>query len=76
VSYLRFSEHEKPGRKTPIVDVFYTVDNSTYGRIEWYGPWRQYVFFPEPNTIWTVECAETIIEYIQTLQARRTSGAA
>ena len=28
----------------------------TLGGIQWYGAWRQYVFYPNPGTIWSAGC--------------------
>ena len=26
------------------------------GTIEWYGPWRQFIFHAQPNTVWSTGC--------------------
>lgn len=33
------------------------------GQIKWYGPWRQYCFFPNSNTIWNAECLEDVANF-------------
>lgn len=44
--------------------------NALLGEVKWYGPWRQYCFFPEANTVFNVTCHEDINNFIG--QLRRT----
>ena len=39
--------------------------------IKWYGPWRQYCFYPEANTVWNVGCLQDINKFINDLMAER-----
>ena len=41
------------------------------GIIKWYGPWRQYCFFPKEDTIWNKGCLEDVNEFIQGLMDER-----
>ena len=41
------------------------------GEIKWYGPWRQYCFYPVPETIFNVGCLEDINHFIGQLKAER-----
>jgi hypothetical protein len=34
------------------------------GVIEWYSPWRQYCFNPEPDTVWSSDCIEAVADFI------------
>lgn len=56
-----------PGRKTR----FYTVRRDDYtglanlvGVIKWDWGWRQYSFYPEPNTKWADECMINIAKFL------------
>lgn len=48
------------------------------GIIKWYGPFRQYSFFPEPNTVFEKTCLGDITKFIIALMEERkrikTSG--
>lgn len=37
------------------------------GEVKWYGPWRQYCFFPEPDTVFNVTCHDDINNFIRQL---------
>lgn len=43
----------------------------TLGRIYWYWPWRQYVFQPEPETIWSRGCWKQVFDFIEELMEAR-----
>ncbi len=57
----------KSGKKTFI----YTIrKDSDYGiaellgLIRWNGAWRQYCFYPEPNTLWSSGCLQGIEDFL------------
>ena len=54
-------------RKTEVWDVINKTTEEPIARIEWYSHWRQYVFFPEPNTVFDDGCLEAILEKIKGL---------
>lgn len=35
------------------------------GCIYWYGPWRKYVFMPDPNCVFEQDCLRDIADFIQ-----------
>ena len=45
--YIHFVEVEKKP-KTSVWECRNNRSEDTLGRVKWYGPWRQYCFFPEP----------------------------
>jgi len=53
----------------------WTVDSKSsgdcLGLIKWYAPWRQYAFFPSPNTVFSRDCNEAINARIQELMDTR-----
>ncbi len=34
------------------------------GGVQWYGPWRQYCFFPSNDTIFNEQCLDDIAEFL------------
>lgn len=40
--------------------------SAVLGCIKWYGAWRQYCFFPQGNTVWSMSCLEDIKSFIKT----------
>ena len=66
-SYLKFLEvARKP--KTSVVGVFSVSQQCRLGTIAWHGPWRQYVFEPKPNTIWSAGCLRDVEEKLAGLR--------
>ena len=64
--YLDFKlVHRKP--KTAVYRVVSKSSGETLGSIYWYGSWRQYVFQPEPETIWSRGCMRQVFDFIQKL---------
>lgn len=68
--YLEFHLlEEKP--KTKVVGVYSKRNDDVLGEIKWFGRWRQYAFFPEPGTIFNVECLNDIQNYIKGMMDER-----
>lgn len=68
--YLEFSIIERKG-KTDIIGVWSRKSGEILGEIKWFGRWRQYSFFPRPETIFNVECLNNILKYIKMLHSWR-----
>ena len=60
---------EKP--KTSVYSVVNLTTETSLGSIKWYGPWRQYCFFPIPHNIFNKDCMQYIIEFINKLMEER-----
>lgn len=60
-----------PEPSTGLVIVFSKSTSSRLGAIEWYRPWRQYVFSPEENTIYSSDCLHTIQQALILLNKKR-----
>jgi hypothetical protein len=58
--YLEFREKVVQGRKTPIIQIYSKNHGDLLGEIKWFGRWRQYTFFPCSDTIWNVDCLNTM----------------
>ncbi len=69
----RYIEFDKIGDtgKTEIWNILSKSSEFILGRISWYGPWRQYCFFPSPNSVFNNTCMAEIIEFIKELMAKR-----
>ena len=74
--YIRFEEIIKPDRKTSTWIIFNKRFETILGTIRWWSHWRQYVFFPQESTIFSVGCLKDIQTFIsQAMQERKDSHA-
>jgi len=46
-------------------DIHRGTVNTELGAIKWYAPWRRYVFFPDPGTLYDVSCLREIAAFIE-----------
>jgi hypothetical protein len=69
--FIRFVEQPNVGKKTRIFLVENTQHGSLLGWIHWYGPWRQYCFLPQDNTIFSIGCLQDIQDFIKQLVEER-----
>ena len=70
--YFRVEElPQENRRKTRDYSIISTSSNNLLGHISFYPSWRQHVFVPEPNTIWSVGCLEDINDAIKTIKGRQ-----
>jgi len=68
--YLKFKLIEKK-EKTEVWEISSKLHGFRLGVIKWYGSWRQYAFFPEPETVFNKECMEDISDFIIDLMTER-----
>lgn len=74
--YIEFYDVTPGTRKTGIVIIRNKRSGTNIGHIKWYGAWRQYVLFPEPDTVWNLDCLRAVNEKIKALmEERRTAHA-
>ncbi len=59
------------GEKTSKWYVLARRNDAVLGEIKWYGPWRQYCFFPVIGTIFNPGCMDHISEFIRAEMERR-----
>ena len=71
--YLGFNRVKWSG-KTWIVDVISKSSGIPLGEIKWWGPWRQYCFFPGPETLYNPGCLDAIKTTIRVLADERKGG--
>jgi hypothetical protein len=68
MNYLNFVMVGRSGNgKTIIIDVT-SISGYRLGIIKWFGRWRQYCFFPEPQTVFSEGCLQEISEYLRGLK--------
>ncbi len=68
--YMEFDKVGDTG-KTEIWNILSKSSGYILGRVKWYGPWRQYCFYPSPETIFNPACMEDICKLIKELMAKR-----
>ena len=68
--YIYFEETEKK-TKTSIYGCLSKKNGGPLGVVKWYGPWRQYCFFPDSLTIFNKGCMEDINDFITQLMDER-----
>ena len=54
-------------RKTETWDIINKKSEEPLARIEWYPAFRQYSFFPEPNTVFNNGCVKSILYFLDGL---------
>jgi hypothetical protein len=64
--YIEFTIIEKKP-KTNVYSVNKT-DGTQLGLIFWHGAWRQYIFNPLPDTIWSHDCLDEINNFLRQLK--------
>ena len=53
-----------PKRKTTIFEIRNKRSGDMLGDVKWYGPWRQFCFFPLAGTVWSNGCLYDIKDVI------------
>ena len=69
--WMRFIEVDKPDRKTRVVACVNRRSGRLIAYLAWYGPWRQYCLYPEPQTVFNTSCIESITAALKTLTEGR-----
>ena len=61
-----------PKRKTAVFEIRNRRSGDKLGDVRWYGPWRQFCFFPLTGTVWSKGCLYNIQDLIvQAMEDRR-----
>jgi len=68
ISFYLQSETEKTQKYYVVTKEYFP---KKLGEIKWFGKWRQYSFFPEPNTVFEKQCMKDIISFIEDLMLKR-----
>ncbi len=72
--FLHFETIRDTG-KTKFVAVMSRRQGNRLGMIHWYGPWRQYVMAPEPETVWNAGCLDDVNAFMRELMRERRKNA-
>lgn len=70
VTWISFVETGDTG-KTKIFRVENNEHGFNLGTIKWYGPFRQYSFFPADNCVFEKTCLQDITNFIKELMEAR-----
>jgi len=73
-SYLIFELDLSASLKTKVVIVRSAQHGNVLGLIRWFGRWRQYAFWPQPNTVFNPGCLAEINGTIRDLMGERRRG--
>lgn len=73
MSYLKFEEKENPGKKTKILLVTNT-SGEHLGAVAWQNNWRQYIFKPAADTVFSKDCLADILEQVKRLNKETYHG--
>lgn len=64
--WIEFSEEaQPPKRKTKSWAVRAKGGDIKLGAVKWYGPWRQYSFFPVADTLYEKQCLRDIADFCE-----------
>ena len=62
--YFYIIKEVKDSRKTPILHICSKLSRDEIGLIKWYGAWRKFCFFPNPETICDEKCLTSLNEFL------------
>lgn len=62
--------YRPPARKTHVYAIYSKSGDMKIAEIRWYGPWRQYALFPEPDTVWAGSCFDDIVMFMNSLKVK------
>jgi hypothetical protein len=68
--YLKFMEIPTAG-KTQSWNVCNKQHGDKLGIIKWYGPWRQYCYFPTIQAVYSTGCLQDINNFIKVEMQKR-----
>lgn len=74
--FMTFERHQPAGRKTAVVLVKSKRSANLLGVIKWHGAWRQYVFWPEDECVFSEGCMEDINAQVRALMGERRAAEA
>ena len=69
--YMVFDKAGNTG-KTEIWNVISISNKFILGQIKWFPGWRQYCFFPSPNSVFNIGCMRDIMRVIRDLMDERS----
>lgn len=71
--YLEFCKQAPfKQRITDAYTIMSKTQKSHLGNVAWYGPRRQYCFYPSPNCVFNQGCMTDIVSFMKTLMDERS----
>jgi hypothetical protein len=58
-------------KSTKTYSIYSKSSRSQLGKIEYYSPWRQYVFTPDMGSVWSVDCLAFVSEKLNELNTKK-----
>jgi len=72
--HLDFIQGDNSGKKTKYFEVQSRFDSCDLGRIKWHSHWKQYIFEPCFDTIWSFDCLEDLSLFLKNLNLEHKRG--
>jgi hypothetical protein len=72
--YIHFVEIEKK-KKTSVYSCRNNNSHQELGQVKWYGPWRQYCYFPTVQAVYSSGCLADIESFMKELLSNRKGNA-
>lgn len=63
--WLRADESPSASGKTSIWRLTPVDATLPIGEVAWYGPWRRYVFRPDPDTVYEQDCLRALADFCE-----------
>jgi hypothetical protein len=71
--YLEFIELPNDGKKTRKYQVVSKKWQYPLGEIKFFNHWRQYAFFPAPDTIFNNTCMNDLVNFIKSIPKKENT---
>lgn len=69
--WIKFSLTEDTGKTKKYFVSTNDFESIKLGEVKWFGRWRQYAFFPEPDTVFEHQCMKDIVVFMEDLMQQR-----
>jgi hypothetical protein len=71
--YLVFEKAGQQPPKTSAWDCKNAKSGTVLGMVKWYGPWRQYCYFPTAQAVYSAGCLNDITQFMGQLKKKGVS---
>ena len=69
--WINFSLYENTGKTGKYHVLTKDYHPIKLGEVKWFSRWRQYAFFPEPETVYEKQCMGDIVNFMELLMNER-----
>ncbi len=66
--YLIFEKAAQQSPKTSVWECKNAKSGTVLGIVKWYGPWRQYCYFPTVQAVYSAGCLNDMADFINQLE--------